>query len=551
MSAMKFKMLSKGDIPVIANCLIQYWKHSSEITKYQSSVVIQVIALFILNLLQVYYSDIVQLLVPNLCLIIIYTQICGLSSSQKHNIIESAPLDGLNSQSNENVLNGQIEKSTLILPKISPTLLNQKFANSLCSPLTSSISSLPISTTTSTTTTSIATCTTTTSSFTTKMSCLPLHSNVPSKTPDTISQKFCNQSVQTIDFSSHDVINVDHYTEIASPNVENCSAQTLLEVNGSSSRISDQLSLPGYKSIESTDSDLDYNSILSFLPKFGGNYKKFRPFKLKFTKIVDHMNLTEKDKALLLYLSLEESVVNCLGSVGPEDQINYQQLWYELGEYCRPQHGLLLHEAALNSLSNWDICDTYEKLLELYNFLLPHCKALERDKAGKDDLAVGITVLSKLRGELADQVTSVLKSYPENSVMPDILTAIREQLDDFELSEIIQISNGETECTNIEILGKDDLIGNCKPSVKSCLKKCEHTSLCIFCKSANHSSAYCRKYRQPIDFQHSLFKQYACFNCMQSGHKSYACPMPKMCSLCNDPRKHCQVLCNQYFDNNH
>ena len=153
MSAMKFKLLSKGDIPVIANCFIQYWKHSSEITKYQSSVAIQVIALFIMNLLQVYYSDIVQLLVPNLCLIIIYTQICCLSSSQKHNIIEAAPLDGLNCQSNENVLNGQIEKSTLILPKISPTLLNQKFANNLCSPLTSSISSLPISTTTSTTNT--------------------------------------------------------------------------------------------------------------------------------------------------------------------------------------------------------------------------------------------------------------------------------------------------------------------------------------------------------------------------------------------------------------
>ena len=66
---------------------------------------------------------------------------------------------------------------------------------------------------------------------------------------------------------------------------------------------------------------------LKLLPKFSGNLKAFRDFKNRFHTIVDHLNHSDSDKALLLYLSLTENVIQSLGPITVNDKIDYVVLW--------------------------------------------------------------------------------------------------------------------------------------------------------------------------------------------------------------------------------
>ena len=70
---------------------------------------------------------------------------------------------------------------------------------------------------------------------------------------------------------------------------------------------------------------------------------------------------------------------------------------------------------------------------------------------------------------------------------------------------------------------------------------------CIFC-NLNHAPQDCTKFQTLIEYHRCLLRKNACFNCTQIGHKSFACPKLKSCTLCNDPRKHFQLLCRNNFN---
>ena len=63
-----------------------------------------------------------------------------------------------------------------------------------------------------------------------------------------------------------------------------------------------------------------------------------------------------------------------------------------------------------------------------------------------------------------------------------------------------------------------------------------------------HDPKVCPKFTNPYDFYLYLKKTYACFNCAEVGHRSFACPKLKMCDLCTDPRKHSPLLCNKNYN---
>ena len=130
------------------------------------------------------------------------------------------------------------------------------------------------------------------------------------------------------------------------------------------------------------DNELSISTVkdtLALLPYFSGSLEEFRNFKHKFITIVDHLNLTNSSKALLLYLSITDHVIQSIGSVTVGGKLNYQLLWKLLEEeYCSPQYGNLYHGAAFNSLTEWETCDNLERLKKLYKFILLHHRALER-----------------------------------------------------------------------------------------------------------------------------------------------------------------------------
>ena len=285
---------------------------------------------------------------------------------------------------------------------------------------------------------------------------------------------------------------------------------------------------------------------LKLLPKFSGNLKAFRDFRNRFHTIVDHLNHSDSDKALLLYLSLTENVIQSLGPITVKEKIDYEVLWDLLNkEYCRPQYGIMFHGAALNSLRNWDVCNDVDKLDKLYEFLLLHHRALEREGEVGKGLAVGTVIASKLDGELLSKVCEILGNPPENSILEDILFVIKEHINFLKICNLV---SPESKVFENENWLSSKIVNNPLNS-KSCLKKGLSTSSqnCLFCLKDTHTSHNCNLYNNPRDFHKAIFNNFACFNCLHMGHKSYACPKQKMCSLCQDCRKHSPVLClNKY-----
>ena len=289
---------------------------------------------------------------------------------------------------------------------------------------------------------------------------------------------------------------------------------------------------------------------VSLLPKFTGNFQEYRNFRSSFSTIVNHLDFTDENKAILLYMSLSQEVIQILGPITVDDKINYRVLWNLLdNEYCRPQCGLLYHGAALTSLSDWNVCDSMEKLNNLYNFLLLHHRALEREGELGRNLAVGMIVASKLEGELLEKVCAVLGNPPENSVLEHILSLIKDQINFMEICKLT--SPYSNKMFQGKVSEEENLISSSKLDnfiPKSCLKSNTHVSKkCLFCHQDTHISHACEVYNRPSDFHNILFRNFSCYNCLEVGHKSYGCPKPKICSLCQDPRKHSPVICSSRY----
>ena len=86
------------------------------------------------------------------------------------------------------------------------------------------------------------------------------------------------------------------------------------------------------------------NDILSVLPKFHGNSKRFLRFKHRFQTILKQFDLNFEQKGLILFLSLDEKVAESLGIVCVDRGLDYDELWRQLeSEYFGPQHGPLYH----------------------------------------------------------------------------------------------------------------------------------------------------------------------------------------------------------------
>ena len=263
------------------------------------------------------------------------------------------------------------------------------------------------------------------------------------------------------------------------------------------------------------------NDILSILPKFHGSSKRFLRFKHRFQTIIKQFDVNMKQKGLLLFLSLDEKVAESLSIVYISEGIDYDELWRQLDcEYFGPQHGPLYNGASLNTLSNWSVCDNFDKLQHLYKFILSHHRSLEIQQLAKNDSVTAIAILSKLEGDLALEVSHAILESKGEPVLSKILKIIKDELNTMELNELVRGTHDDLKNTE-NISNKNG---------------------CIFCKS-DHESKCCRNYQNPYDFYVYLKQKNACFNCTELDHKVITCPKSKICSLCRDPRKHSPVLC--------
>lgn len=312
----------------------------------------------------------------------------------------------------------------------------------------------------------------------------------------------------------------------------------------SSKRIVQNSKVAGCKNKTICSYDFQMNEILSILPKFNGESKTFLRFKHRFQTIINQLDLNYAQKGLFLYLSLDVKVSETVKIISNEN-IDYNDLWDKLDcEYCGPQHGPLYNGAVLNTLNTWSICDTFEKLKHLYEFILSNYRSLEIQGPVEHDLVTAIAILSKVEGDLASNISRLISESPGKPVVFEILKFIKAELNMLELNKLVCGTHEDLKNTESKTITKNfkmDSLNECNG-----FKNSSTTKKCTFC-SYTHDSNNCSWFQSPYEFYYCLKRKNACFNCTEVGHRAFACPKPKICNLCSDPRKHLQVLCyNNY-----
>ena len=309
---------------------------------------------------------------------------------------------------------------------------------------------------------------------------------------------------------------------------------------------------------------LELQSVVSLISKFNGDNDQFQGFRCKFNTVVESMELTESDKALILYLSLDDEVIQYLGDITENGCVNYHKLWTELNqEFDTRQHGIYSHISDLFTINSMPKCNTSDQLRQLYKFVRKHYVALKKVGAENEMEGFKVSILAKLCDTLADKVSDIIIRADGQPVVSSILDELREEIGILDLQEMassLNVSNSNVD--DIEKCKMDSLKDEVveldsdvdvvprrhdtsilkHPTSQSPVKP----SRCVFCQSKSHHSHKCRKYRNPNDYKRVLFQQFRCYNCLCYGHKSYACPQYKQCHLCQDYRKHSPVLCNLY-----
>ena len=102
----------------------------------------------------------------------------------------------------------------------------------------------------------------------------------------------------------------------------------------------------------------ELKALLSSLPKFNGQFSKYKQFKSQFKLLIDNFDLNENERTFLLYCCLDEGVVELLGIISQE-KLCFKYIWQMLDrEYCLPQNGILYHTNVLTSLNEWPVCKT-------------------------------------------------------------------------------------------------------------------------------------------------------------------------------------------------
>lgn len=306
----------------------------------------------------------------------------------------------------------------------------------------------------------------------------------------------------------------------------------------------------------STLKPLEVQSLSSMITKFDGDSAKYQHFKSRFCTIIDSLEVTIADKALVLYVSLEEQVLPFLGDITDTGALNYEKLWAALDyEFDPLHHGMFTHIAELFTISSMSQCDNSAKLMEFYKFIKKHYISLNKMGVGHEVEAFKIKILSKLCGSALDKVSSLILEADGQPVVPRLLDLLKEEISLLQLQEIAEnisevdrdrdkIQEEPTEPTSKHVIGADSLPNFPTAPILKQPSVLEHQERgCIFCETNIHHSHSCRKFRAPSEYKHVLFKQFLCFNCLNVGHKSYACPYQNQCSLCYDSRKHSPVLC--------
>ena len=297
----------------------------------------------------------------------------------------------------------------------------------------------------------------------------------------------------------------------------------------------------------------ELTSLSSVITKYDGDSSKYQQFKHRFTTVVNSMDLTDPDKGLLLYISLEDEVLQYLGSITENGCINYQMLWSELDqEFDPPQHGIYSHIASLFTINSMPQCDSLDQLVEFYKFVRLHYISLKKLGAEHEVEGLKLQLLSKLPNAARDKVSSLITNAEGKPVVPSILDILKEEISLMSLQELATSLSGDVSAQgeqHVEPMEKDICTHQAPP--KSILKPTPLMSQsklfnCVFCRTNTHHSNNCNRYRTPDEYRRFLFHHRLCYNCCDYGHKSSGCPQSKKCSLCYDPRKHSPVLCSCY-----
>ena len=300
-------------------------------------------------------------------------------------------------------------------------------------------------------------------------------------------------------------------------------------------------------------SGVELQSLSQVIMKFDGDRGRFQNFKYRFNTIVDSMKLPDADKALLLFVSLEDSVLDLIGDITSDGCIDYQKLWLALEEEFAPlQQGLFSHIAELSTIRSMPQCDSSKTLKDLHTFVKKHYVALKKIGMSSEVEGFTIPIFSKLSGTPSEQVCDLMRQSDGQQIVPQILEIIKDEVDSLELQELAASLHDNA-------MAEGDIYHPTKDSSQSCYKvtasprgclkqhKSQQQTICIFCNGNDHISSMCQYYSDPSYYKQILYQRFLCYNCFDYGHKSYACPDSKQCNLCNDDRKHAEVLCSRNF----
>ena len=264
------------------------------------------------------------------------------------------------------------------------------------------------------------------------------------------------------------------------------------------------------------------------------------------------MRLSDADKALLLFVSLEGSVLDLIGDIKSDGSIDYHKLWLALEEEYAPLHqGLFSHIAELFTIKYMPQCDSSKKLKYLHNFVKKQFIALKKIGMCKEVEGFKLQILSKLCGTASEKVCELMTQADGQHVVPQMLEIIKDEVRVLELQELANSLNDNLSLEKDTPSPNDKLSEPCyidSSLPKGCIRhhrSPQQQTTCLFCNRNDHISSMCRYYKDPHYYQQILFQNFLCYNCCNSGHKSYACPHSKQCNLCKDNRKHSPVLCSR------
>ena len=324
------------------------------------------------------------------------------------------------------------------------------------------------------------------------------------------------------------------------------------------------------------------------LEKFSGEYDRYESFKVRSTTLVSACNISQQEKAKILFRALDEDVVSKLDHIPNLNSDDaYTSLWESLDrEFSRYQHDVASYILELTSeLQIWPVVDTSSDIKLLYKFLNYHYGSLKQigQESQMEHVGIRLLILSCLTGNLMEKFSTWMNGHSSEPIIENLLFEMKKEIKRKSLCELaintksiysalgsnyddkdeglVQFSGNENKPLEVSNSIHNDQasqffvdIGSENSGLVSSgglssspvtERQRRFAKKCFFCISDNHEPGNCTLLNSPSDYKKILRRFKLCYNCFDSGHINSQCPTFNHCLRnCENSIKHSSLVCN-------